>query len=100
MGSWGNYVRLWGGEGRIAGCVWASVGVCLGERRGVSGGASGCGWGAPASIWGADGSEVLFFSQVGPKSYVFAGGKKFGWKRMTGQRVFVAMLDALRVTPV
>ena len=47
-------------------------------------GREGCGWGAPASIWGADGSEVLFFSQAGLKSYVFAGGKKFGWKWMTG----------------
>ena len=47
-------------------------------------GREGYGWGAPASIWGADGSEVLFFSQAGRKSYVFAGGKKFGWKGMTG----------------
>ena len=81
----------WGGAHR---------GVCLGERRGVSGGASGCGWGAPASIWGADGSEVLFFSQVGPKSYVFAGGKKFEWKWVTGQRISLALLDALGVTLV
>ena len=36
--------------------------------------------------------------QMGPKSHVFAGGKKFEWKRMTGQRVFVAMLDGLGVT--
>ena len=58
----------------------------------------GCGWGSPVSIWGADGSEVLFFSQAGLKSYVFAGGKKFEWKWVTGQRVFVAMLDGLGVT--
>ena len=69
----------------------------LGELRATLG-REGCGWGAPASIWGADGSEVLFFSQVGPKSYVFAGGKKFELKRMIGQRVFVAMLDGLGVT--
>ncbi|WP_152901898.1 hypothetical protein [Sanguibacter keddieii] len=37
---------------------------------------------------------------MGLKSYVFAGGKKFGREWMTGQRVFVAMLDALRMTPV
>ena len=39
------------------------------------------------------------WAQLGPKSHVFAGGKKFGRKRMTGQRVFVAMLDALGMTP-
>ena len=37
---------------------------------------------------------------MGLKSYVFAGGKKFGWKRMTGQRFFVAMLDGFGMTPV
>ena len=35
---------------------------------------------------------------MGLKSYVFAGGKKFEWKRMTGQGVFVAILDGLGVT--
>ena len=50
------------------------------------------------SKWGASG--VASGAQLGPKSRVFAGGKKFGWKRMTGQRVFVALLDALRMTPV
>ncbi|WP_155835406.1 hypothetical protein [Actinomyces sp. ICM39] len=52
------------------------------------------------SIWGADGSEVLFFSQAGLKSYVLAGGKKFEWKWVTGQWVFLALLDAFGVTPV
>ena len=33
------------------------------------------------------------------KSRVFAGGKKFEGKWVTGQRVFVAMLDALGMTP-
>jgi len=40
------------------------------------------------------------FSQVGLKSYVFAGGKKFEWKWVTGRRVFLALLDAFGVTPV
>ena len=53
------------------------LGKCLGRGWGSV-------WGAPVSIWGADGSEVLFFPQAGLKSYVFAGGKKFGWKWMTG----------------
>ena len=35
---------------------------------------------------------------MGLKSYVFAGGKKFEWKRVTGQGVFVAILDGLGVT--
>ena len=70
----------------------------LEELRAILG-REGCGWGAPASIWGADGSEVLFFSQVGPKSYVFAGGKKFEGVSTTGQRVFLALLDVLGVTP-
>ena len=52
------------------------------------------------SIWGAGGSEVLFFPQAGLKSHVFAGGKKFGWKWVTGQRVFLELLDAFGVTPV
>ena len=38
--------------------------------------------------------------RVGQKSYVFAGGKKFEWRWVTGQRVFLALLDALGVTPV
>lgn len=71
----------------------------LEELRAILG-REGCGWGAPASIWGADGSEVLFFSQVGPKSYVFAGGKKFEGVGMTGCWVFLALLDALGVTSV
>ena len=70
----------------------------LGSGWGVSGVWLGCGWGSPASIWGTDGSEVLFFSQAGLKSYVLAGGKKFEWKWMTGQRVFVVILDSLWVT--
>ena len=36
---------------------------------------------------------------MGLKSHVFAGGKKFGWEWVTGQRVFVAVLDALGMTP-
>ena len=92
-------MRLWGGEGGVSGrasgvwmrCGWGRVegvsgrasGVCLGERRGVVGerlGASG--------------------AQMGLKSHVFAGGKKFERKRMTGQRFFVAMLDGFGMTPV
>jgi len=66
-------MRIWG-----VGCVWGSgwgvdVGLAGGAEGGVrlgggwcagvgvDGGASGCGWGAPVSIWGADGSEVLCF---------------------------------------
>ena len=51
----------------------------------------GVGMGASRGVYGA---------RVGPKSYVFAGEKKFEWKRMTGHRVFLALLDALGVTPV
>ena len=43
-----------------------------------------CDFGEGGCKWGATG---------------VAGGKKFGRKRMTGQRVFVAMLDALGMTP-
>ena len=57
----GNYVRLWGG-GVLGGCG----GVRL-RQEGVRGvGVKSCG-------------VVL-----GRKSYVFAGGKKFERKRMTG----------------
>ena len=94
-------MRREGRVGEVSG-VWMWMWVWLGVRREGSG--CGCGWGsvwgAPVSIWGADGSEVLFFSQAGLKSYVLAGGKKFEWKWVTGQWVFVAMLDALGVTPV
>ena len=38
--------------------------------------------------------------RVGQKSYVFAGGKKFEGVGMTGCWVFLALLDALGVTPV
>ena len=70
--------------------------VWLGVRR------EGCVWG---SGWCAGAGVVgerlrAYGSQMGLKSYVFAGGKKFEWKRMTGQRIFVAMLDAFGVTPV
>ena len=50
---------------------WSQVGVEV-----------GCNWGV----------------QMGRKSYVSAGGKKFEWKWVTGQRVFVAMLDGFGVT--
>ena len=40
-------MRLWGGAGGVSG-TWLEV-------------CPGCGWGAPVSIWGADGSEVLCF---------------------------------------
>jgi len=36
---------------------------------------------------------------MGLKSYVFAGGKKFEGVSTTGQRVFLALLDVLGVTP-
>ena len=35
---------------------------------------------------------------MGLKSYVFAGGKKFERKRVTGQGIFVVILDSLGVT--
>jgi len=59
-------------------------------------GEGGCKWGATGEHLGQAGCK---WAQLGPKSHVFAGGKKFGWKRMAGQRVFVAMLDALGMTP-
>ena len=66
---------------------------------GVSGVRMGAPGGAPASIWGADGSEVLFF----------AGGTEVlcfrRWEEVRGCiddriRIFLALLDALGVTPV
>lgn len=75
----------------------------LEELRAILG-REGCGWGAPASIWGADlvrmsapgsfwgldGTEVLCFRR---------------WEEVRGCiddriRIFLALLDALGVTPV
>ena len=62
-----------------------------------------CDFGEGGRKWGATGEHLgqagCKWAQLGPKSHVFAGGKKFGRKRMAGQRVFVAMLDALGMTP-
>ena len=50
-------------------------------------------------LWGGRGaSRRVYGVQVGLKSYVFAGGKKFERKWATGQEIFVAMLDGLGVT--
>ena len=75
-------------------------------REGVSGRAQlrrnwGSKWGRRGAT-GADGAQVgcKRGARMGLKSYVFAGGKKFEGKRMTERRVFVAILDALRMTPV
>ena len=64
-----------------------------------------CDFGEGGRIWqGATEAQLgqagrKWGAWMGPKSRVFAGGKKFGWKWMTEQRVFVAMLDALGMTP-
>ena len=79
----------------------AEGGVRLGAYRGVAGGRLGaaggalgeclrCGWGAPGSFWGLDGTEVLCFRR---------------WEEVRGCiddriRIFLALLDALGVTPV
>ena len=82
---WGR-IEVWLGVawerlGCGCGCGWGSPGSGWGCGWGCD---WRCGWGRPVSVWGAGGSEVLFFPQAGLKSYVFAGGKKFGWKWMTG----------------
>ena len=94
----------WGEEGvwvQREGCVWGRIEVWLGvawERLGCGcgcgwgciGGALGCGWGAPGSFWGLDGTEVLCFRRC---------------EEVRGCiddriRIFLALLDALGVTPV
>ena len=110
-----------GEGGAHRGCGWGWGGVWV-QREGCIGGVSRCGWGSPGSGWGAavavgggrlgaaEGAlgahrgvvgERLGVSgaQMGLKSYVFAGGKKFEGVSTTGQRVFLALLDVLGVTP-
>ena len=80
-------MRLWGVSGGVSG-TWLEV-------------CPGCGWGRLGERLRASGVQMglkSFFSQAGLKSYVFAGGKKFERKRMTGQRVFVAILDSFGAT--
>ena len=67
-------------------CDCGEGGVCLGSAWGVSGVRLGC-------RWGAGGAQLE--AQAEWKSYVFAGGKKCEGKLMTGERIFVEMLDAL-----
>ena len=72
------------------GCVWGRIEVWLGvawERLGCG---CGCGWGSPGSFWSLDGTEVLCFRR---------------WEEVRGCigdriRIFLALLDALGVTPV
>ena len=85
-------MRLWGGEG-----VWVWLGVCRGCGYGRGWGLLGCRFGAdvvwmsaPGSFWGLDGTEVLCFRR---------------WEEVRGRiddriRIFLALLDALGVTPV
>ena len=72
-------------------------GECLGHGWGRIGVHRVCGWGspgvrmsAPGSFWGLDGTEVLCFRR---------------WEEVRGCiddriRIFLALLDALGVTPV
>ena len=114
-------MRIWGGRGARQVCGWGE-GECGYGGRGASGGLSGvwlgvrrgCGWGGPegasgvrlwlgvawgadlvrmtvpVSFWRLDGTEVLCFRR---------------WEEVRGCiddriRIFLALLDALGVTPV
>ena len=86
--------------GDCLGCGWGCVGGVAGEGLRAHRGC-GCGWGsvwgadlvrmsAPGSFWGADGTEVLCFRR---------------WEEVRGCiddriRIFLALLDALGMTPV
>ena len=109
MRSWGNYVRLFGGTVRcpavshaippeyVAGLYHFMLMSHSCSGIACDFGEGGCNWGSEWAVSGAQAGRK-WGAWMGLKSHVFAGGKKFGWKWMTGQRVFVAMLDALRMT--
>ena len=102
-GGVGGMSGVWFGvcRGCVCGCIGGVSGVWLGsvwERLGCG---CGCSWGsvwgadlvrmsAPGSFWGLDGTEVLCFRR---------------WEEVRGCiddriRIFLALLDALGVTPV
>ena len=83
----------WGEEGvwvQREGCVWGRIEVWLGAHRVCGWGSPGVRMSAPGSFWGLDGTEVLCFRRC---------------EEVRGCiddriRIFLALLDALGVTPV